>query len=271
MNYLREINAFIDWLETNPLEASTQTLWFHLMAIANKSGWPEWFTVANPLLQAKVGVSENTLIKHRNFLAQRGRIEYRSMGKQKAGKYRIISFTSDITSNFEAKREVKCEAKYEVKPAVNHEVKGSALFKLNETKENNSNSVDNPNPFRLFESEGFGTISGIIREKLGDLIDDYGERWVCEAMKSSVFSGKRSLTYVNGILQRWKADGVDQPWTVPFQPGRRQRDRAYPRSNGTSLLKPVIPIASAQSAPKGLSEEEMDAIINKAERWNQEE
>lgn len=121
MDYVAELNAFIDWLEINPLEPTTQTLWFHIMAIANKSGCPEWFTVANSLLQAKVGVTENTLSKHRNYLVQKGRIEYKSQGKQKAGKYKIICFTS--------KNEVKPAVKGEVKHEVKGEAKGSALLK----------------------------------------------------------------------------------------------------------------------------------------------
>jgi len=51
MNYIKELNAFIDWLETNPLDATAQALWFHLMAICNKCGWPEWFAVANLTLK----------------------------------------------------------------------------------------------------------------------------------------------------------------------------------------------------------------------------
>lgn len=69
------------------------------------------------------------------------------------------------------------------------------------------------NPFKLFESEGFGTISSVVGEKLGYLMDDYGERWVIEAMKESVVQGKRTLSYVDGILKRWKAEGIDSPWT----------------------------------------------------------
>lgn len=131
MNYIGEMNAFIDWLEINPLEPTTQTLWFHLVAIANKSGCPEWFTVANSLLQAKVGVTENTLSKHRNYLVQKGRIEYKSQGKQKAGKYRIIHFTSNNEENYEAKHAANREVK--------GEVKGSALFKdLNSSSSSSS-------------------------------------------------------------------------------------------------------------------------------------
>ncbi|MFB4326029.1 DnaD domain protein [Priestia sp. BR_2] len=121
MDYLNEVNGFIDWLETNPLEATTQTLWFHLMTIANKSGYPEWFTVANLTLMAKTGISENTLNKHRNYLVQKGRLEYKSQGKQKAGKYKLIPLTANIEVNHEVKRAVNHEVK--------HQVKGSALFK----------------------------------------------------------------------------------------------------------------------------------------------
>lgn len=222
MNYLKEMNAFIDWLETNPLEASAQTLWFHLMAIANKSGWPEWFTVANPLLQAKVGISENSIIKHRNMLVQKGRIEYKNQGKKQAGKYRIIPFAANI--------EVIREVNREVMSGVNREVEGSALFKLNETKPNNPSS--GPNPFRLFETEGFGTISSFVADNLGALIDDYGERWVCEAMKAAVLQGKRKLSYVGGILKSWKADGIDEPWeqnaAPPAPPGWRNNTKRQP-------------------------------------------
>ncbi len=68
------------------------------------------------------------------------------------------------------------------------------------------------NPFRLFESEGFGTISQTIGDKLGHMIDEYGERWVCEAMKIAVYRGRRNLGYVDGILKSFQTSGIDQPW-----------------------------------------------------------
>lgn len=68
------------------------------------------------------------------------------------------------------------------------------------------------NPFRLFESEGFGTLSSVIGEKIGDFIDTYGERWTCEAMKEAAYYQKRNLPYVKSILDRYKTSGVDEPW-----------------------------------------------------------
>lgn len=121
LDYIAEMTAFTDWLETNPLEPSAQTLWFHLLVIANKSGCPEWFTVANLTLMAKTGVSEKSLIKHRNALIQKGRILYKNQGKQQAGKYQLLPLTVNIT--------VKEDVKREVNQGVKDGVKGSGLFK----------------------------------------------------------------------------------------------------------------------------------------------
>lgn len=74
------------------------------------------------------------------------------------------------------------------------------------------------NPFKLYEAEGFGTLSSVTADKINVFIDDYGARWVCEAMKTATVAGKRNLTYVNGILKRYKAEGVDEPWNVEKKP-----------------------------------------------------
>jgi len=219
MNYLKELNAFDDWLEINPLEATTQTLWYRLMAIANKSGWPEWFTVANLTLQAKLGgVSKATLIKHRNILVQKRRIEYIGQGKQTAGKYKIITFSSineptqGISSNIEPLREPFREPLREPNSKPNL----IPLFKQDLTRPNGGSDSRPPpleNPFKFFEQAGFGTLNQFIADKLGDLIDTHSATWVLEAMKIAAFKGKRNLGFVNGILNNWQSWGIDDPWT----------------------------------------------------------
>ncbi|WP_051058740.1 DnaD domain-containing protein [Paenibacillus shenyangensis] len=75
--------------------------------------------------------------------------------------------------------------------------------------------------YRIFEQEGFGTISSIISDQIHDLVNDYGIRWYEEAMKVAVLSGKRTLSYVKGILKHWKATGIDDPWKEENYNGRR--------------------------------------------------
>lgn len=233
MNYIKEINAFMDWLEINPLEAITQTLWFHLMAIANKSGWPEWFTVANLTLQARLGVSDKTLGKHRNILIQKGRIEYRNQGKQQAGKYRFLPFypeessrSEELTGKIPVKDSVSdpltgnIPVNPPVKCSVNSSVNRSALYKRNETKPNDSNQdlllqrharADFSNPFLLYEHE-IGPVTDVIREMMLDWLDsgysDEPEALLCHAIREAVIHEKRSWAYVNKVLQRCIQQGI---------------------------------------------------------------
>ncbi|MFC5647649.1 hypothetical protein ACFPYJ_00610 [Paenibacillus solisilvae] len=227
MNYLREMNAFFDWLETNPLEASTQTLWFHLMAVANKSGWPEWFAVANLLLQAKVGFSENTLTKHRNYLVQKGRIEYKNSGKQQAGKYRLIPFTSINEVNHEVKAEVKGE--------VDHEVKGSALFKQNETKKDGGGEreivdLNFAKAIRAIDAQFPSRISPIQSKSLSDYITKgMNPSIVIRAVELTRKAGK-DIRYLWGILQNCDGRGI---YTLEaFESGQTRRQAQ--RTGGSS-------------------------------------
>ena len=82
MNYLREINAFYDSIELNPLSTGQIALWHALMQVNNKCAWTEWFTVANVTLQSKTGLHKNTVFQTRNVLKQNGYIDFRQNGSK---------------------------------------------------------------------------------------------------------------------------------------------------------------------------------------------
>ena len=93
MNYIAEINAFEQWLETHYLPISSQLLWYKIMSIANKAGWSEWVTVDNLRLMAAMQMSrEATLIKTRDELIKAGLIEYQKGKKGTPNRYKIIPF-----------------------------------------------------------------------------------------------------------------------------------------------------------------------------------
>lgn len=75
--------------------------------------------------------------------------------------------------------------------------------------------------FRVFEQEGFGTLSSVLVDDLRDMIDTYSAEWVIRAMHEAVRSGKRNLRYAHAILKRWKAEGTDTPWEVKRGAERR--------------------------------------------------
>jgi len=58
-----------------------------------------------------------------------------------------------------------------------------------------------------FTSCGYGTINSVSAEILDELIRDYSVEWVCNALRVGLEQGKRSLSYVRGILENWKREG----------------------------------------------------------------
>lgn len=93
------------------------------------------------------------------------------------------------------------------------------------------------NPFKLFESEGFGTLSSIIGEKLGDMIDTYGERWVIEAMKEAVVHGVRNLAYLKSILERYRNSGIDKPWEAEKPKPKQTFHNNQPKKEKLPMFK----------------------------------
>lgn len=142
MNYIQEINAFYDWLVTNPIPADAQALWFALMHINNKCAWLDEFTVANTTLLSILGFSRQQLDRMRNVLIQTGRIEYKKRDGRQAGIYKIISFMpNNVTQPV-----TQVETQPETQPVTQMETqtghKCSTLNKLNYTKQNNISSKE---------------------------------------------------------------------------------------------------------------------------------
>lgn len=102
MNYIAEMNAFYDGLELNPLPSPCIALWHALMAIANKSGWQQEFTVALSVLVLKSGLNAKAVQRARNRLEQDGYITWKSRAGSQSAIYHINSIVGQNNSNFVA-------------------------------------------------------------------------------------------------------------------------------------------------------------------------
>ncbi|RST66853.1 DnaD domain protein [Bacillus pumilus] len=179
MNYLKEINGFMRWLETTELKPTTQALWFHLMDINNNCAWKDWFTVSNSRLYSRLGVAEKTMIDHRKLLIKHGRIEYKPKGKA-AGSYRIITLENTAS----------------IVPVPDEESEKPK-------EEKTTRQEDKPmNPFEFYESHFGGTLNAFNAEKINQMIDDHGEAKVIEVMKEAVQKDRKSINWVSAVLYR---------------------------------------------------------------------
>lgn len=149
MNYLLELRAFKDWCLMNQPSTGQIALWHALMAMANASGWQEWFSVPNQTLELLTGLSHSGINKSRQILIDRGRIEYRpSDNRKRASRYKVVSFC--ISNKLETKvneleNEWGNELEYELgnELGTNKGTSESTINKLNNNKLNKTNLIIN--------------------------------------------------------------------------------------------------------------------------------
>lgn len=87
---------------------------------------------------------------------------------------------------------------------------------------------------REYEACGYGMIHERVLDHLSDLLDNYGREWVVNALHEGMRQGKRTLAYVNGILQRWQSRGGMT--TGPSEPVQDREKKARERP-GSSKRK----------------------------------
>ncbi|ALX47488.1 DnaD domain-containing protein [Lentibacillus amyloliquefaciens] len=198
MNYIKEMNAFYDWLEINELSSSAINLWYALMHINNKAGWAETFTVAESVLCVKTGLTDRTLRKVRNELKQKGRIDFTSRKGGKTPIYKIISFEcSEIKSGDSAEGRSKDSTEGGAGDR-------STLIKRNETKQN----IEDEEDALVFFDKNIARISEHVKGQLLSWIDDKGEEIVIAAIKLSAENGATTYAYVKKILIEWHKESL---------------------------------------------------------------
>jgi DnaD/phage-associated family protein len=222
MNYIKEMNAFYNRLETNPLSASAINLWYALMHINNRAGWLEEFTVAVSVLGIKTAISESALKRARMELQEKGYIRYRSQSGNRAAIYEMISQV--LPERKEVLEDVSVSADHAVRAgdhvddsvsnSMNHNVDGNvsgkpdhsagALFKQNETKQNKRTTTTGAHEFFV---ENFCEMNTYIAGEITEWVDDMSEPFILIAMKRALERGKANWGYVKGILKAWMKKG----------------------------------------------------------------
>lgn len=96
VTYIDYLNQFNLWLESNALPASSQLMYFKLLNIFNRAGWPETVQVDNRKMELLLDVqSEATVIRARERLVSAGFISYKKGKKGTPNQYSLV----DIYSN----------------------------------------------------------------------------------------------------------------------------------------------------------------------------
>lgn len=215
MNYIKELNAFYDWLEINELSPSAINLWYALMHINNKAGWAETFTVAESVLCVKTGLTDRTLRKVRNELKQKGRIDFISRKGGRAPIYKVISFLS-TENNSAVLKATEINSADSAGDSAEGRSGGSAgdssaLNKLNETKQNETNisAATRVNYFDTYMLCFSGQPNPIQIQEINNFIDQDGlnDEVICMAFQKAAEVGAK-YAYAKSILNTWAKKGI---------------------------------------------------------------
>ena len=71
MDYIKQHKAFYSRLEYTSMSAGAIALWNALLYLANRTGWVEYFAVANKVLEAKSSLESSSFKRARNELVQK--------------------------------------------------------------------------------------------------------------------------------------------------------------------------------------------------------
>ncbi|WP_085994137.1 DnaD domain-containing protein [Oceanobacillus senegalensis] len=227
MNYIKEVNAFYDRMETDPLSSSATSLWFALMHIYNKTRWCPSFTVAGTVLRMKSGLKVTSFKRARTELKEKGYIDYQSRSRGQAPIYQMKSLVLDRDQRVNAEADQHKDQDQDTGQENNqHADQGTdqdtgdttgqekdqhkdPLFKqkVGKKKDNLTSTLYTSEAF-LFYQENFGKISPYISNSLQEWLNEMDEDLVIEAMKRTLERNKTSWNYVKSILQSWKDKGI---------------------------------------------------------------
>lgn len=115
MDFLSELRAFYDWLETNPCEPSQIALWCAINAIADKAGKQTGLNVPISTLELKTGLSRSAVYRARNSLKQKGLIDFYTRSGRLCSTYALNSLCASKTrgSAQKPKRNTERSTKYD--------------------------------------------------------------------------------------------------------------------------------------------------------------
>ena len=218
MNYIKEINSFYDWLETNTLSDSAIVLWHALMHVNNKAKWITEFAVAISTLETKTGLKKDSIIRARNRLQQAGRIEFKSRTGQQSALYIMNGF--DCVSNNDTNCDTNCNANRALTATLTPTLTAT-INKLNKTKLNNSISIGSINLdkvggadaaanscFAYFENK-IGMLSSNAISGLGGYLDlGLSNDVIIKAIDESLDNNARSCNYIDKVLHTWSIAGI---------------------------------------------------------------
>lgn len=234
MNYVKQLNAF-GVRRVGVLNAREQAMYLSLFLIANQLKWPDWFEVANSQIMREAGIkSKVTIISTRRSLEEKGFIQSIDPGHKKKMRYHLPKLYGDDAMGLKnepielpkgTKNEPIADARVQnlnPKGTKNEPIEGSKgtnfepyINSINSKHISSTTAPPQDENFRqvveVYEKSIRPVPSPADLERLSDCLDHYGKDALLKAIDRADYRGRRSMGYIEGILQSWEQNGYDDP------------------------------------------------------------
>lgn len=225
MNWISEMMAFYDWLQTKQdglpdVPPGAQALWHALMYWNNRCAvkcggnwyWRVYFRADNGMLLSILKFSRQQLDNMRNILIQTGRIEYRKSGRRnQSGTYKIIPFGANYLTQ-ELTQDLTQELTQVWTQELTHGLHNSGTVVNNKYNIINTCGDDGARACAR-EQQLYQTHFGCLPTEAEAAqcrrwLAEYGDDMVEHAFYRAGMSGNKNAAYAGGILKNIRQRGI---------------------------------------------------------------
>lgn len=244
MDYVKEVYAFFNELETNPLSSSAIALYHALLHMNSKCGWKDKFSVPVGTLSLKSGLSDRSITNARNELKTKGYIDFNSRSGNKSAIYSITSLSAIFADKLSDN--VSCNASDKLSDNV------SALKRFKDSSSTASTVADYESIYSAHRRIFGYDCNPFQIQKMGSYIDDgMEEAVVIRAMERAASAASAfNFRLVYKIIEDYlHAGALTLDAAIAF-------DAAFEaRKNG-----PALQVVGGNAKPKSRYEQEMEEL-----------
>lgn len=231
MNYIKELNAFREFLLLNELPAGAISLWYTLMSINNVTRWKQQFNAPNAIVGQLAGLSRQGLLDARNKLIEHGLISCKQGKKGTARQYEIHSLVQVADTPVDGSLDTSLDQSAD---------QNLNILKHKETLKRRKEETAHSHSLVIYETN-IGKLSPLMQDEFIQWLDKIGEAVMIEAIKLVARHGGRTFSYLEKILQEWEVAHVktlddiityrqgiqqDADNTIPFKKKNKQKTQS---------------------------------------------
>lgn len=209
MTYIDYLNDFNQWLETNALPASSQLLYYKLLYVFNRAGWPEDVGVDNLRLMVMLdGASKTTVIRARDKLISCGFIDYYKGKKGAPNRYALSLRYKNDTENATV-----YATKNDTENATVFDTTNATHIKTKTKKKETSPYGDEKKTaiaavMAAYLNKVNPQMSERSRDELTGFVEVMGAECCLRAIDAALDAKKATWPYIRAILQAKQSQGV---------------------------------------------------------------